>query len=75
MKITIEYCSKWNYLPRASSLEQELYRDIGQDTSVELIASSGGIYEVMADDMLIFSKRQLNRFPADGEIVRLLQSW
>lgn len=39
---------------------------------VELIAGSGGIFEVVADSRLIFSKRQQGRFPGEGEIVILL---
>jgi selenoprotein W-related protein len=40
---------------------------------VELIASSGGVYEVVVDGKNIFSKKVLNRFPEDGEIVSLIQ--
>ena len=39
---------------------------------VELIASSGGVYEVVVDGKNIFSKKALNRFPEDGEIVALI---
>jgi selenoprotein W-related protein len=41
---------------------------------VTLIESSGGVFEVDADGKLIFSKKQLDRFPEDGEILRLLDS-
>ncbi len=66
MKITIEYCASWNYKPRASSLEAELAKTLSAD--IELIAGSGGIFEVSVDGNLIFSKKKLNRFPNDGEI-------
>jgi len=49
-----------------------LKRELGQDIQVELIAGSNGVFEIMADGNLIFSKRQLGRFPDDGEIVKLL---
>jgi selenoprotein W-related protein len=39
-----------------------------------LIPSTGGVFEVVADGELIFSKKNLNRFPEDGEIVSLLRS-
>jgi selT/selW/selH-like putative selenoprotein len=35
---------------------------------VELIASSGGAFEVFRDGKLLFSKKQLKRFPTDDEI-------
>jgi selenoprotein W-related protein len=41
---------------------------------VELLASSGGVFEVVADGRLVFSKKQLGRFPEEGEVARLLQT-
>ncbi len=40
---------------------------------MELVASSGGVYEVSVDDRLIFSKKALSRFPDEGEIVGLIR--
>ncbi len=40
---------------------------------VELLASSGGVYEVVVDGKNIFSKKVLNRFPEEGEILGLIQ--
>ena len=39
---------------------------------MELVAGSNGVFEIMADGNLVFSKKQLGRFPDDGEIVKLL---
>jgi len=41
---------------------------------VELIASSGGVFEVTAENKLLFSKKGLGRFPEDGEIEHLVQT-
>ncbi len=41
-------------------------------TSVELIPSSGGAFEVEVDGDLIFSKKALNRHPAAPEIKKLI---
>lgn len=38
-----------------------------------MIASSGGVYEVSVDGKKIFSKKALNRFPEDGEIMELVR--
>ena len=51
---------------------EELARVFGAE--VELIASSGGVFEIVVDKQLIFSKKSLQRFPEDGEIVLLLQA-
>lgn len=48
-------------------------QNFGSDTEVKLIAGSNGVYEIMADNRLVFSKKQSGRFPDEGEIVRLLQ--
>jgi predicted Rdx family selenoprotein len=40
---------------------------------VDLIPGSGGVYIVCADDKQIFSKKELDRFPDDGEILSLLK--
>jgi selenoprotein W-related protein len=39
---------------------------------VELIASSGGVFEVTVDGKLLFSKKALNRFPEEGEVAGLI---
>ena len=35
---------------------------------MELIQSGGGVFEVVADGKLIFSKRKLDRFPEHPEV-------
>ena len=72
MNISIEYCAQWNYLPRASSLEAELKsRFPGVET--KLISSGGGVYEIILEGELIFSKKTLGRFPDDGEVATLIK--
>lgn len=39
----------------------------------ELIKSSGGVFEIEDNGFLIFSKKELHRFPADGEILEVLK--
>jgi selenoprotein W-related protein len=35
---------------------------------VELVESSGGVFEVSRNGKLLFSKKQLGRFPTDAEV-------
>ena len=72
MKISITYCAKWNYLPRASSLGDELKDKFGAD--IELTAGSGGVFEIFVDGKEIFSKAKLRRFPNPGEIIDLINA-
>ena len=38
-------------------------------TKVELIGSSGGVFEVVVDGKLVFSKKQLGRHAEPGEVM------
>jgi len=40
---------------------------------VELKTGSKGRFEVAIDGQEVFSKARLNRFPADGEVAKLLE--
>ena len=41
--------------------------------SLTLIPSSGGRFEVIAGDTLIYSKKEIGRHAEAGEVVRLLE--
>lgn len=41
-------------------------------SDVELVKGSGGVFEISRDGKLLFSKKQLGRFPTDEEIDALL---
>lgn len=43
-------------------------------TELKYLPSGGGVFEVMKDNSLIFSKKELNRFPEFEEIVELLEN-
>ena len=66
-KITIEYCTVWNYHPKAASLAEVIKKKTG--ITPELIASGGGVFEVCKDGELIFSKQKTGRFPEHEEIL------
>ena len=77
MKISIEYCMEWNYEPRALSLRDDLVDEFStmfDQFNIELIESSGGVFEVMVNDHLqVFSKKQLGRFPNSSyEIIKTI---
>jgi len=54
-------------------LESKLHAAFPQDIEVELIAGSGGVYEITVDGKNIFSKKQMGRFPDEGEIIALIR--
>ena len=71
MNISIEYCMERNYEPRALSLRSSLDSKFG--ILAEMRPSSGGVFEVTLNGSLIFSKKQLGRFPNGGEIVTFIE--
>ena len=69
MKISIEYCVQWNYEPRAlrvRDLLEERY-----NSNVDLVKSGGGVFEIIIDEKLAFSKKKEGRFPIDEELINL----
>ena len=71
MNILIEYCTEWNYQPRAlraRDLVKEQFK-----TNIDLVASSGGVFEITVDDKLVFSKKKEGRFPTDNELIELVR--
>jgi selT/selW/selH-like putative selenoprotein len=53
-------------------LGEELEGKFGAE--VELLSSDGGVFEIVVDGSLLFSKKSLNRFPEEGEIPYLLEA-
>ena len=75
MDISIAYCNEWNYLPRAASMASNILEKFRNGiTSLTMIPSSGGVYEVTKNNNLIFSKKNEGRFPELDEIYALLES-
>ena len=69
-EIEIQYCTSWNYLPKAASLADEILSTFKQDISrLVLVPSDGGRFEVSFDGELAFSKLAEQRFPEHQEII------
>ncbi len=49
----------------------ELKRELGLDAVLH--AGDSGVYDVVVDGELVFSKHELGRFPNEGEVVELLR--
>ena len=74
MKITIKYCGIWEYKPKAQVVSNEILKSY-PDVEVILEESDGGRFDVIYEDDppgLLFSKDEHNRFPEDGEIIKLI---
>ncbi len=71
MKIKINYCSVWNYEPRAAGLAEKIKDELG--ITAQLIPGSNGVYDIVVDSNLIYSKHQTKQFPDNDEIIRLIK--
>tara|TARA_B100000214_G_scaffold254494_1_gene187352 strand:+ start:333 stop:509 length:177 start_codon:yes stop_codon:yes gene_type:complete len=54
-------------------LRESIERQFG--IKPELIKGMGGVFEVSVNDILLFSKKELNRFPNNNEVEELLEGW
>lgn len=72
--LSVEYCTGWGYLSRAVALVENLLNQHKEGfETVSLIPSSGGVFEVKLDDDLLFSKKELDRFPEEDEVQKLVK--
>ena len=74
IKITVEFCMMWNYAPKAASLAEELFTHFRNTiTSMELIPSSGGVFEISVNGENIYSKREVGKFPKADTIISTIE--
>lgn len=72
--VTIEYCTSWGYVGRAVALSQNILKEHKNSLEmVSIIPSSGSVFEVTFNDELIFSKKELSRFPNDDEVEEIIR--
>ena len=72
MKLAIKYCTSWGYLARAAGLADAVSSKFGNDVDVELVPSSGGVFEISLDGKLLYSKQKTGRFPDQKEVEEIM---
>ena len=73
MNIEIFYCTAWNYLPRASRVEDEM-RESFPAANIKLTPSSGGDFRVLVDEKTIYDKSETQTFPKIFEVTNIIKS-
>ena len=72
--LKIEYCTSWAYLGRAVALSRTLLKEHEDKiTELALVPSHGGVYEITLNDELIFSKKELDRYPEKDEVEEMVR--
>jgi len=71
--VTITYCRRCNFLPRAAWVAQELLHTFGEHLSgVTLVPGEGGQFDVAIDGEVVFANRPEGRFPETRELRELI---
>lgn len=72
--ISITYCTSWGYIGRAVALTRSLLNEHKNNLEmVKLIPSEGGVFEIHLGEDLIFSKKELDRYPEKDEVEDLIR--
>ena len=68
-KVVIRYCTGCRWLLRAAWMAQELLTTFEQEIDeLSLRPGDGGIFEVIANDQLVWSRKEAGRFPEITEL-------
>lgn len=68
-KIEIKYCSKCRWLLRSSWMAQEILSTFEEEVDeLSLLPGTGGIFEIIANGNVIWSRKAMGRFPEITEL-------
>ena len=73
MKILIKDCGQWNDKPQALRVKEQLSKLYS--AKVELLAESGGVFEIIQETKILFSKIIIGRFPTNEDLRYLELNW
>ena len=73
-RVEIHYCTQCRFILRASWIAQELLMTFGQRIGeLALVPSTGGVFTVLLEGEVIFSRKEQGRFPDSKELKQLLR--
>ncbi|MCQ8181398.1 SelT/SelW/SelH family protein [Methylomonas sp. SURF-1] len=73
-RVEIRYCTQCRWLLRAAWMAQELLTTFDSELSeLALQPGTGGIFEVSADGVLVWSRKERGRFPEITELKQLVR--
>jgi len=72
--VEIYYCTKCGWLLRACWMAQELLNTFSEEISeLTLHPGSSGVFEILANNKLIWSRKDNGKFPEISELKRLVR--
>ncbi|WP_186757613.1 SelT/SelW/SelH family protein [Echinicola salinicaeni] len=73
-KVEIKYCTQCRWMLRATWMAQELLSTFdGEIKHLTLTPGTGGIFEVWANDKLVWSRKAKGRFPEITELKQVVR--
>ena len=73
-RVEIKYCTQCRWLLRAAWMAQELLTTFDEELSeLTLKPGTGGVFEVRANDELVWSRKAEGRFPEITELKQLVR--
>ena len=74
-QVTIEYCPRCGWMLRAAYMAQELLLTFSDDLSGVLLRPSevSGRYTIFCDDVIVFDRKEMGRFPEIKELKQLIR--
>ena len=73
-RVEIVYCTQCRWLLRAAWMAQELLTTFAEELGeVALAPGSGGVFEVRAEEELVWSREREGRFPEIKELKQLIR--
>lgn len=73
-RIEIEYCTQCRWMLRAAWMAQELLTTFQEEIGeVALIPGAGGVFEVRADGVVVWSRADRGGFPEMKELKQLVR--
>lgn len=68
-RIAIRYCRQCQWLPRAAWMAQEILSTFEEEIGeVALVPGTGGVFEIRAEERLVWSRADEGRFPQPKEL-------
>jgi selenoprotein W-related protein len=73
--VSIEYCPKCGWMLRAAYMAQELLSTFTDEVNGVLLmpAEVGGAYVIRIDDVILFDRKEMGRFPEIKELKQLVR--
>lgn len=73
-RVEIAYCTKCRWLLRSAWMAQELLTTFETELGeLALKPNTGGVFEVHADGVLVWSRKEKGRFPEIAELKQLVR--